>query len=83
MTRNGMWYVFSSIYPLNKYKKWYLFLHQYIFTLEYVKHHVQSLQKESEADQYVVKNLTWSGVYLRITLSNTLLQKVLALVPLI
>ena len=37
---------------------------------------------ESEADQYIVQNLTWSGVYLRITLSNTLLQKVLILVPL-
>ena len=43
---------------------------------------VQSLQKGSESDQYVVQNLTWSGVYLRSTLSNTLLQKVLTLVPL-
>ena len=34
-------------------------------------------------DQYVVQNLTWSGVYLRSTLSNTLLQKVLTLVTLI
>ena len=32
--------------------------------------------------QYVVQNLTWSGVYLRSTLSNTILQKVLPLVPL-
>ena len=45
-----------------------------------MKHHVQSLQKGSEADQYVIQNLTWSGVYLRSTLSNTLLQKVLILV---
>ena len=30
----------------------------------------------------MVQNLTWSGVYLRSTLSNTLLQKVLTLVPL-
>ena len=50
--------------------------------MDYVKSHVQSLLKGSEADQYVVKNLTWSGVYLRSTLSNTLLQKVLILVPL-
>ena len=50
--------------------------------MEYVKIHVQSLLKVSEADQYVVQNLTWSGVYLRSTLSNTLLQKVLTLVPL-
>ena len=47
-----------------------------------MKRHVQSLLKGSEADQYVVQNLTWSGVYLRSTLSNTLLQKVLTLVPL-
>ena len=44
--------------------------------------HVQSLQKRSEADQYVVQNLMWSGVYLRSTLTNTLIWKVLALVPL-
>ena len=47
-----------------------------------MKLHVQSLRKGSEEDQYVVQNLTWSGVYLRITLSNTLLQRVLTLVPL-
>ena len=41
-----------------------------------------SLLKGSEADHYVVQNLTWSGVYLMSTLSNTLIQKVLALVPL-
>ena len=48
-----------------------------------MKLHVQSFQKGSEADQYVVQNLTLSGVYFRITLSNTFLQKVLTLVPLI
>ena len=48
--------------------------------MDYVKSHVQSLLKGSEADQYVVQNLTWSGVYLRSTLSNNLLQKVLTLV---
>ena len=47
-----------------------------------MKYHVQSLQKGYEADPYVVQNLTWSVVYLRSTLSNTLLQKVLTLVPL-
>ena len=50
--------------------------------MDYVKSHIQSLLKGSEEDQYVVQNLTWSGVYLRSTLSNTLLQKVLTLVPL-
>ena len=53
--------------PLNKENKWDILIHQYIFLLDYVKLHVQSLQKGSEADQYVVQNLKWSGVYLRIT----------------
>ena len=47
-----------------------------------MKHHVKSLQEGSKAYQYVVQNLTWSRVYLRSTLSNTLLQKVITLVPL-
>ena len=46
-----------------------------------MKIHVQSLLKGSEADQYIVQNLTWSEVYLRSTFSNDLLQKVLTLVP--
>ena len=46
-----------------------------------MKFHVESLQKVSEADEYVVQNLIWSVVYLRSTLTNTLLQKVLTLVP--
>ena len=33
-------------------------------------------------DQYVVQNLAFSGVDLRSTLSNTLLKKVMPLVPL-
>ena len=82
MINNGMWDVFSLPDPHNKEKRWDILLCRYIFHLEYVKDHVQSLLKGSEADQYVVQNLTWSGVYLRITLSNTILQKVLTLVPL-
>ena len=82
MINNGMWDVFSLPYPHNKEKRWDLLLHQCIFPLEYVKRHVQSLLKGSESDQYVVQNLTWSGLYLGSTLSNTLLQKVLTLVPL-
>ena len=77
-----MWDVFSLPYPRNKNKRWDLLLHQSRFTLEYVKRHVQSLLKGSESDQYVVQNLTWSGVYLRSTLSNTIIQKVLTLLPL-
>ena len=47
-----------------------------------MKRHVKILNKGSKEDQYVVQNLTWSGVYLRSTFPNTLLQKVLALVTL-
>ena len=77
-----MWDVLYLPDTRNKDKKWYLLLHHYRFPLEYVKRHVQSLQKGSEADQYVVQNLTWSGVYLRSNLSSDLLQKILKLVPL-
>ena len=82
MTKNGIWYVFSITEPQNKEKEWDLILHHSIFSLEYVKGLVQSLLKGSEADQYIVQNLTWSGVYLRSTLSNDIHQKVLTLVPL-
>ena len=74
---------FSLPDPLNKLKKWDLILHQSRFPLDYVKHHVQILQKGYEEDQYVVQNLTWSGVYLSSTLSNTIIQRILTLVPLI
>ena len=77
-----MWDVFSLPDPRNKEKMWDLLLHQSRFPLDYVKTHVLSLLKGSEADQYVVQNLTWSGVYLRSTLLNTILQKVQTLVPL-
>ena len=82
MIRNGMWGVVSLPDPRNKEKRWDLLLCQSKSLLGYIKYHVQSLLKGSEADQYAVQNLTWSGVYLMSTLSNTLLQKVLALVPL-
>ena len=81
MINNEIWDVFSLPDPRNKEKRWDLLLHQSRFPLDYVKSHVQSLLKGSEADQYVVQNLTCSEVYLRSTLSNTLLQKVLTLVP--
>ena len=77
-----MWDVFTLPDPRSKEKMWDLLLRQSRFPLEYVKDHVHSLLKVSEADQYSVQNLTWSGVYRRSTLSNTLIQKVLTLVPL-
>ena len=81
--RNGMWDVFSLPDPHNKEKKLYILLNNSIFHLYYLKLHVQSLHEGSKEDQYAVQKLTWSGVYLSSTLSNTLLQKVLTLVPLI
>ena len=77
-----MWDAFSLPDPRNKEKRWDILLRQSRFPLEYVKDYVQSLLKGYEADHYVFQNLTWSGVYLRSTLSNTILQKVLILVPL-
>ena len=77
-----MWGVFSLLDPHNNDKKWYIFLHRSIFSLDYVKHHVKILQKGSKADKYMVQNLTCSGVYLRSNFSSAFLQKVLKLVPL-
>ena len=65
MIMSGMWDVFYLPKPHNKYKKRDILLHQSIFLLEYVKHHVKSLHKGSQADQYVVQNLMWLGVHLR------------------
>ena len=70
MIINGMWDDLYLPGPLNKEKKWDLFLHQSRFPLEYVKYHVNSLYKISRADYYVVQNLMWSGVYMGITSST-------------
>ena len=77
-----MWDVFYLPETRNKENKWGLFLNQYIFPLDYTKHHVKSLQKYFKADKYIVQNLKWSGVYLRSTLLYAILQKELELVPL-
>ena len=82
MLRNGIWGFFSLPDPPNKYKKWDILLQQYIFILDWIKHHVKSIHKGSKSDEYVVHNMTWSGVYLGSTLSNALLQKVFTFVPL-
>ena len=42
--------------PHNKEKKWDILLHHSRFPLEYVKRHVQSLQKVSEENQYVASD---------------------------
>ena len=49
MIINVIWGVFSIADPQNKEKKWDILLHQSRFPLEYVKSHVQSLLKGSEA----------------------------------
>ena len=59
MTINGMWDVFSIIDSQNKDKEWDIFIHQSRFPLEYTKLHVKSIMEDSEADQYIVQNLTW------------------------
>ena len=82
MIRNVMWDVFSFLDPHNKENIWGIIINQSRSPLEYPKRYLQSLHKGSEADKYVVQNLTWSGVYLRSNLSNTILQKLLTLVPL-
>ena len=77
-----MWYIFYLPGPTNKDKKWNLFLHQFRFTLDYVKHHAKILQKDFKEYKYMVQNLKWYGVYMRITFSSALLQKVLKFLPL-
>ena len=82
MIRNGIWDFFSLPDPRNKYKKWDIFLHQSRFTMDYVKHNVESIQKGSKSDKYTIQNLTCSRVYLGSTLAYALIHKVLKLVPL-
>ena len=49
---------------------------------EHVKNHVELLRKdETRADSYVIQNLSRSGQFLRNTLHNELLAKVLRYVP--
>ena len=82
MIRNGMWDIVYLTDPCNKYKTWYLLIHKYTFTLDYVKLHVNSLHKVYKADKYMVRNLTWSGEYPQSTLSYAPLHNVMKLVPL-
>ena len=80
MIRNVIRYVLSLTYPHNKDKRWDLLLQKYIFPFDYMKRHIKILHKGYNTDEYVVQNLTWSGVYLWSTFSNALVQKVLTLV---
>ena len=48
MIKNGIWHVFFLPELRNKEKKWDILLHQSIFPLEYMKHHIKILQKHSK-----------------------------------
>ena len=77
------WYV-ECLYitnPFNEENNWYLLLNHSRFNLGHVKCHMKRLKEGSEADQYAIKNMMWSRLYLGITLSNYLLYKVLTMVP--
>ena len=75
-----MWGVFFLPDPHNEVKNWDLLLHHSIFTFDYAKNHIKIIEKGYKLDQYVVQNLKWSGVYMRSTFTNALIQKVLTLV---
>ena len=51
MISNGIYDVFSLPDPHNKEKKWDILPHQSTFPLEYIKYHINILQKGSTADQ--------------------------------
>ena len=55
MISYGMWYVLSLIYNYNQENKWDIILRQAQFTLDYVKQHINILQKGYKVDQYVVQ----------------------------
>ena len=61
MIRNVIWGVSSLPDPCNKDNDWDNIINLYIFTLDKVKNHINSLKEGSEADQYVIQNLTRSG----------------------
>ena len=78
-----MWYIFFLPEPWNQENNCYLIIHQSIFPLDYVKLHIKSLKEGYEVDPYMVHNMTWSGLYMRIIFSSYLLQKVLTMALLI
>ena len=51
-----MWDGFYLPEARNREKKWDILLRHSRFPLEYVKRHVQSLQKGSESNQYVASD---------------------------
>ena len=52
-------------------------LNIYWFTLHYLKQQVRIIHMVTKMDQYIVQNMTWLEVYLRITFPNTMIQNAL------
>ena len=69
--------------PYKKVRKWGVIFDQCRFPLYCVKLKVKSLNKGYTVDKYVVINMTWSGLYMSITFSNNIIQKVLTIVSMI
>ena len=82
MITHGMWDVFNLCDPTSPTTKWDLFQKQARFPLDYVIKSIENLRTDkSVADKYYLKNLDWSGVYIRSSISSKLLIQVLAEVP--
>ena len=47
---NGMWYVFSFLYPCKQDTTWEIFLNQYIFHLDYTKLYIKDLNRDSKRE---------------------------------
>ena len=82
MISNGIWDILFLTDILNQEKKLKLLLHHSWFLLDWIKLHIKILQKYSNSDQCVVQNLIWSGVYLKISFKNDIIQKLPTLVVL-
>ena len=75
-----MWDVLYLPDPLNHRNNWVLLLNKSLCLLYCMKFHVKSLKGGYKSYQCMIQNLVWLGVYLMITFSNDLLQKVLKMV---
>ena len=69
--------------PLQPREKIDVFFNQYRFTMHYVKLYVKGIKQGYQEDKYMEHKLTLSGAYLRSTLSDARIQKVLKLLSMI
>ena len=63
MIKNGTWGVFCLSGTSQLRETWDIFLNKYIFNMDDVKLYINDLRRGSKADNYMVQNLTWKGVY--------------------